>query len=104
MHNRFANPRGVLAEVLDMRAEDIPADWLKDIKILGLLTEYYSPSLKILEELADPNRNTIHGMNAIGTTLDKQEYGAKIRARITRLQESKKKSPLQKLCFWKKNI
>ncbi len=103
MHKRFANPRGVLAEVLDMPAEEIPAHWLKDLQILGLLTEYYGPSLKVLEELEDPDTSAIPRLNAIGSTLDKKEYGSKIRARIKEIQEQTTRNPLRKFFFWNRN-
>jgi len=102
MHKRFANPRGVLAEILDIPAEEIPEIWLKDTKIFRLITEYYSPSLKVLEELEAQDTKIIPRLNAIGTTLDKKEYAAKIRARITQLQEAAQQKRRKGFLFWKK--
>ncbi|MFA6811054.1 MAG: hypothetical protein WCR47_08360 [Desulfoplanes sp.] len=102
MPNRFANPRGVLAELLEIPAEDIPEIWLKDTKIFGLITEYYGPSLKILEELETSDTNTIPRLNAIGTTLDKKEYARKIRARITHIQKIAQQKNRKGFLFWKK--
>jgi hypothetical protein len=87
MNARFAHPRGVLAELLDMNPQEIPDRWLRDREIFTLLTEYYSPSLSVLRELESPVPGVIPRLNAVGTTRDKDEYADLVRARITALEQ-----------------
>lgn len=99
MTERFAHPRGVLADLLDSDPQEIHDDWLRDKEIFTLLTEYYSPSLSVLREIESPVPGVIPRLNAVGTTLDKEAYAERVRARITALEQKKqaKKSGLSGL-------
>jgi hypothetical protein len=87
MTARFAHPRGVLAQLLDMSPQDVPDRWIRDKVIFGLITEYYSPSLEILRELEDPQPGTIPRLGAVGTTLDKETYARRVKRRIAILEK-----------------
>jgi hypothetical protein len=89
MTERFAHPRGVLADLLDSDPQEIHDDWLRDKEIFTLLTEYYSPSLSVLRELESPVPGVIPRLNAVGTTLDKKAYADRVRARIALLEQKK---------------
>ncbi len=102
MAARFAHPRGVLADLLDMNPDTIPDRWLHDKEVFALLVEYYSPSLTILRELEDPDPCTIPHLPAGGTTLDRTSYAQRVRARIDKLEtrrQARFKGPLA--LFWK---
>ena len=97
MAARFAHPRGVLADLLDTNPEEIPDRWLRDKQVFTLVTEYYSPSLEILRGLENPDPTVIPKLDAVGTTLDKEEYAARVKARIGVLEKKKQareKGPL----------
>ncbi len=81
MAARFAHPRGVLADLLDTNPEEIPDRWLRDKQVFALITEYYSPSLDVLRGLENPDPTMIPKLDAVGTTLDKDEYAERVKAR-----------------------
>ncbi|GAU08184.1 hypothetical protein [Desulfoplanes formicivorans] len=89
MTARFAHPRGVLADLLDMPPENIPDSWIRDKAIFSLITEYYGPSLEILRKLEHPDPTVIPKLDAVGTTLDKATYAKRVRSRIAILEERK---------------
>ncbi|WP_462323878.1 hypothetical protein [Desulfoplanes sp.] len=86
---RFAHPRGVLADLLDMDPQKIPERWLRDKEVFALVTEYYSPSLEVLRGLEEPDPTVIPQLDAVGTTRDKDEYATRVAARIAVLEKKK---------------